>query len=140
MCATGLSFRRPDPLQQDEEDGHRQRRLRLQAVIQGPPTRLVIAGLSGDLTSLTDLCTFSDKRHWDDAPLEHEQLVLRGLVPQKKKGGHLHIQSFQHGGQKSLDRRPGEDSVEPGSSQSRSEKGHQDPLLFPIRHKQNVRV
>lgn len=91
--------------------------------------RLVASGLwrPWPLTFLTDhvclwwnsVLSLSDMWHWNDAPLKHEQFVLWNLVPQEKKGGHVHFQSVQPGGEESLDRRPGEDPVGSGRAQSR---------------------
>lgn len=57
-----------------------------------------------------------DERHRDDTQLKCEQFVFRNLVPQEKKRGHLHPKGLRHGGEESLDHRPGEDSVGSGSS------------------------
>lgn len=60
---------------------------------------------------------FPDKRHRDDPQLQCEQFVFWDLVPQEKKRGHLHPEGLQHGGEESLDHRPGEDSMGSGRSQ-----------------------
>lgn len=68
---------------------------------------------------LVSVLYLPDERHRDDAQLKREQFVLRNLVPQEKKRGHLHPQGLQHRGEESLDHGPGEDSVGSGSSQQR---------------------
>lgn len=81
MCAAGLSFRRSHPLQQDQEDRYWQRRLCLQALLQGlrfPQDSSLTLLTHRVRASLMDLCTFSptDQRRWNDAPLKRGRFVL----------------------------------------------------------------
>lgn len=66
----------------------------------------------------SSLCSpLSDEWYRDDPQHGCERPVFWDLVPPEEERGHLHPEGFQHGGEESLDHRPGEDPVGSGHSQ-----------------------